>query len=55
MFGLPVYYKLNNQKVSGMLIHDKKADDNSVSVVYVDKIGTCKFKKMTIYNIISLI
>ncbi|MBE6599766.1 MAG: 3-dehydroquinate synthase [Ruminococcaceae bacterium] len=46
--GLPTKIEVDADKVIAAIGHDKKLDGDEISVVYVEKIGSCEIRKMPI-------
>ncbi|MBQ7325921.1 MAG: 3-dehydroquinate synthase [Clostridia bacterium] len=51
--GLPTCYEGNIDEALSYISHDKKCDGGSISVVFVDEIGSYRIEKMTVANFIS--
>lgn len=50
-YNLPTQVDYNSEKLLSFIVHDKKASDNSVDLVKVEKIGTFKIEKVSIDDI----
>ena len=50
-YKLPTKLKFNKNKVLRLITHDKKSNNDSISVIYVNKIGTYRIEKLTIQQI----
>ena len=50
-YKLPTKLKFNKNKVLKLITHDKKSNNDSISVIYVNKIGTYRIEKLTIQQI----
>ena len=50
-YNLPTKLKFNKNKVLKLITHDKKSNNDSISVIYVNKIGTYRIEKLTIQQI----
>lgn len=51
-YKLPTKLKFDKNKVLKLMAHDKKSNSSTISVIYVDKIGTYKIKNWTIDEIL---
>jgi 3-dehydroquinate synthase len=45
--GLPVIWKYDVDKIYKAVLHDKKLDGNTISLVLSDKIGTYRIEKVS--------
>ncbi len=52
---LPTQTELEKSKVLSVLRHDKKADDSSISAVFVDEIGTFRIEKVSADSLADLL
>lgn len=52
-YGLPTTVHLSAEELRPYLLHDKKAETDGVTVVLVDRIGTCRMEKMRVEDILS--
>ena len=50
-YKLPTKLKFDKNKVLKLVAHDKKSNNDTISIIYVDKIGTNKIEKLTIQQI----
>ena len=50
-YNLPTKLTFNKNKVLKLITHDKKSNSDTISIIYVDKIGTYKINKLTIDEI----
>ncbi len=51
-YGLPTAVKCTAEELRPYLLHDKKMETDSVTVVLVDRIGTCRTEKMRVEDIL---
>ena len=51
-YNLPTKLKFDKNKVIKLMAHDKKSNSDTISIIYVDKIGSYKIKKWTLNEII---
>ena len=49
--GLPTSYPADEDKLSAIIAHDKKADGESVKAVFVDRVGSYRIENLTIDDI----
>ena len=50
-YKLPTKLKFDKNKVLKLVAHDKKSNNDTISIIYVNKIGTYKIEKLTIQQI----
>lgn len=53
-YGLPTAVDVSAKELKPYLVHDKKMDADSVTVVLVDTVGTCRMEKMSVDGILAL-
>lgn len=51
-YNLPTAVELTAEELKPYLLHDKKMESDSVTVVLVDRIGTCRMEKMRVEDIL---
>ena len=54
-YNLPTKLVFNKNKVLKLITHDKKSNNGTISIIYVDKIGKYSIKKLTINDIKNLL
>lgn len=54
-YNLPTSYNIDKNKVTNLISHDKKSTGDTVSIIYVDKIGTYEIRKMSLDEISKLL
>ncbi len=52
---LPYEIPLNSNEISNVISHDKKSDGTLIECVFVDKVGTFRFEKLTKEQILELL
>ncbi len=53
-YGLPTAVEVSAEELKPYLVHDKKMETDSVTVVLVDAIGTCRMEQMRVDDILAL-
>lgn len=54
-YDLPYSYEINKEKVLELIMHDKKKYGEKINIIYVEKIGSCTLKSLTINEIREII
>lgn len=54
-YDLPISIKIDNDKIMEIIKHDKKVKDNSIDIIFVNKIGTYEIKTINIKDIYFLL